>query len=971
MSTQRVQMPLPMCNVGLFGRVESGQRLDFRWVSQIYLVQIVLRNANENSASPTTTVTILYSYNLLLVGRTAIPGTNVKIPIQTAHPTESPSHVKTGAIVGGVIGAAVLILLSTLWILSASLAHRSFERQRPVVARFSAVDIQRDNYMASNLENPWLQKFDRLARVGPDALQEAVKQLDEQAVQNLLSVAFSSVARGRFQWLHELVEMGYSYEDIAQLLLDDENESPWIFIQPTGKFKFTINVDLHQTFCVHQGGNELTLSPKLVTEDEDLGRIVNYGSSGLLERETIKREIATSCGLAGIIPVSSNCQEWVGFVSFDTHNHDIASVSYELYGPNTTSTIHGYLTRVETALERLVNVLGWLQQNGLCCNSFTILKASTSGRQVEVTQVPFSLITLLVDKVSSLRAAKKKREIFYSALAVAQQILGLVFDIEKHRATKSELEAQNLETVEKTTIHNCALATQSLCLGLLLYSNAHTGPIHPFFIRHCLRKVILLGIEMHPLNDQYFFVELVELTCFGQMVGNAVMVFSRTGKRINLLKSDILASPEDIVDTWGPGRFIVDRSSTKVDRLYAIEIGGGIIRPIAEDAALFHWEKGFLNYEALTTQFGYRNKIRIGATKLNRSCPLDECQSWSVCTSLMENLGTRQDYWGLSEMQTGFQAGQYAVLQFNGTWVKQDGITLKDFQLNATPSTIYLPFLESLWGLQVSLCTGIARRVSVREMLADVMVAYVEKRLPVPALWNDLLYRHNILDHFRGPHLETWFRTLSPELQTLVAHVVRYVLGILGDTGYDGRRDELVIAWPFSKDPFRCFRVPCKIDQHLWARALADSDVCATFAYITPDCLETNEQSCRGSSVSQWQNQALLLDTAVCQHKSNKEPQGHASSWILQPGILYLIGKPGSDLTAKLLEPTTQQDMRLSITRSLIPEIYRRRISKLQRVPVHRIREKQHCVDTNATKVLMLTAPKSRLITHRQSGLDS
>jgi hypothetical protein len=151
------------------------------------------------------------------------------------------------------------------------------------------------------------------------------------------------------------------------------------------------------------------------------------------------------------------------------------------------------------------------------------------------------------------------------------------------------------------------------------------------------------------------------------------------------------------------------------------------------------------------------------------------------------------------------------------------------------------------------------------------------------------------------------------------------------------------------------------MDQHLWIRALADSETCATFAYITSDCLEeTNGQKCQQSCVTQRQNRAVSLDTAVCQHKSNKEPQDQAATWILQPGISYWIGKPGSYLTAKVLEPTTQSEMRLSITRSLIPETYRRRMSKIQRIPVHRIREKQKSLEINATQVLILTAQNSR-----------
>jgi hypothetical protein len=794
----------------------------------------------------------------------------------------------------------------------------------------------------------------------PDALRNAVERFDVQAVQNLLTQAFTDVARDNFVWLHELVEIGYEYQDIANLLVDEKKDSPWIFIEPPERSQSTIIVDLHQPFCVHQGGNELTFSPKLVAEDESIRHIDNCSKSDLPGLDSIKRKVAASCGLAGIIPVSSGLQEWIGSVAFDADDSAVASVAYELDLSHTPSTIQDCLLRVGAALERLVHVISWLQQNGFCCNSFTTLKLQAEVERVEAIRVPFSHVSLLVEMVSCLQSTERKRETLNSALEVAQEILGLVYGVERDGVTLFDLHTLDLESAERSTVHSCALATQSLCLGLLSYSNAHAGPIQPFFLSHALKRVKLLGIEMHLPNKQCLSAELVELTCFGQMIGNAIVAFACTKKPIHSRKYDLLASPEDLIDTWGPGRFVIDRSSTEVKRLCAIEIGGGIIRPTAENATLFHWDRAFLNYENLRTRFDFRTKIIIAATKLNGSCPLDQSQTWQGCITLMENLGTCQDYWRLAEMQAGSQAGQYVILQFNNTWVKQDGITLKDRQLNAAPGTVYLPFLESLWGLQVSLCTGLARRVLVREMLADVMAAYVENRLPVPTLWKDLLNDHKILDHFREPNLETWFQTLSPELQTLVVQIIRYILGILGDTGYNRQNDELVIALPFREDPFRCFRIPCKNDQHLWTRALADSEVCATYAYITPNCLEeTNEQKCQKSSVAQWRNRAVSLDTAVCQHKSSKEIQDQAVTWNLKPGILYWIGKPGTDLTAKVLRPTAQLEMRLSVTRSLIPESFLRRISSLQKIPMQRIREKQQSTDNNATQVVILTAQKS------------
>ena len=793
---------------------------------------------------------------------------------------------------------------------------------------------------------------DQTPTAGPDALREAVSRFDLQAVEDLLTQAFNDVAIDDMYWLRELAEIGYGYHDIATLLVD-EKESPWIFIEPFKTPSSGVIMDHHQASCVHQGGTEVTCSPRLIAEDEAIRSIGNYHTYDFTEMNSIKRQVAASCGLAGVVPVLNDRQRWIGSVAFDGDDFPVASVAYELELSYTTSTIQEYLLRVETALERLVDIVSWLQQNGLCCNSFTILKLSAEIGRVELIQVPFSLISLLVEKVSYLRSSKRDREIIDSALKVAQEILDLVYGVKRDGTTPFFLDTLDLESVERATVHNCALATQSLCLALLSYSNAHTGPIQPFFLSRALKRVQLLGIETRVPEKQRLFADLVELTCFGQMIGNAVVAFTCTETPAHTRKYDLLASPEDLVDTWGPGRFIKGLSSTKVERLYAIEIGGGVIRPTAEDATRFHWEKGILDYEDLSTQFDSHTKILIAATKLNGSCPLDQSLTWPVCNPFMENLGTRPDYWRLAEIQAGSQAGQYVMLQFNRTWVKQDGITLKDRQLNAAPETIDLPFLESLWGLQVSLCTGVARRVPVREMLADVMKVYVEKRLPVPTLWNDLSNKHKIVDSLRGPHMETWFGKLSTEFQTLVVRIVRDILSILGDTGYNGQRDELVIACPLPEDPFRCFRIPCEKYQHLWTRALADSETCATFAYITPECWdEPNGLKCQRSCVAKWRNRIVSLDTAVCQHKCYQEPQDQNLILILKPGIPYWIGKPDLGLQAKALEPTTQFDMRLSITRSSMPESIRRRILRLQKIPIYRIREKQQNVELNAIPVL-------------------
>ena len=67
-----------------------------------------------------------------------------------------------------------------------------------------------------------------------------------------------------------------------------------------------------------------------------------------------------------------------------------------------------------------------------------------------------------------------------------------------------------------------------------------------------------------------------------------------------------------------------------------------------------------------------------------------------------------------------------------------------------SPHQIDLAFLSPNCRLQVSFCTGVARRVALRELLADVMVAFVVSRLAKPNLWEKLKTQHAIVGNFKN-----------------------------------------------------------------------------------------------------------------------------------------------------------------------------------------------------------------------------
>jgi hypothetical protein len=62
-----------------------------------------------------------------------------------------------------------------------------------------------------------------------DALMRAVIKSDTVHVQDLLKEKASELAFD-FEWLGELIELGYSVEDIATVLVEEESESPWLLV---------------------------------------------------------------------------------------------------------------------------------------------------------------------------------------------------------------------------------------------------------------------------------------------------------------------------------------------------------------------------------------------------------------------------------------------------------------------------------------------------------------------------------------------------------------------------------------------------------------------------------------------------------------------------------------------------------------------------------------------------------------------
>jgi len=60
----------------------------------------------------------------------------------------------------------------------------------------------------------------------PAVLQKYVTEGNISKVSKVLEEHFDDVAKLEFDWLHEMLDIGCNYDEIARLLIDGENASP-------------------------------------------------------------------------------------------------------------------------------------------------------------------------------------------------------------------------------------------------------------------------------------------------------------------------------------------------------------------------------------------------------------------------------------------------------------------------------------------------------------------------------------------------------------------------------------------------------------------------------------------------------------------------------------------------------------------------------------------------------------------------
>jgi hypothetical protein len=235
---------------------------------------------------------------------------------------------------------------------------------------------------------------------------------------------------------------------------------------------------------------------------------------------------------------------------------------------------------------------------------------------------------------------------------------------------------------------------------------------------------------------------------------------------------------------------------------------------------------------------GRKERIRIGTLSINPDSPLNSPNGNQLMHRLsMDHIKSLQAFaphLQLDTAQGGIQGCQYIVPQFILGWKKIPGHTEKQNLLNPSNNAL-LPELTNLYGLEVSLCTGLMYRVPLQILIGQRILPYVRSRGPPVEDWIVLEQEWNMSNAFCKSDLQQWFSNLPAKLHAPAWMLVKEILNQLQHTGVD-HEHMLRIAWLQPNDSLKCLKIKCS-RANSWAKILIDSPNVVTFAYVASECV--------------------------------------------------------------------------------------------------------------------------------------
>ncbi|KAL1596648.1 hypothetical protein SLS60_009296 [Paraconiothyrium brasiliense] len=404
----------------------------------------------------------------------------------------------------------------------------------------------------------------------------------------------------------------------------------------------------------------------------------------------------------------------------------------------------------------------------------------------------------------------------------------------------------------------CRMMVYMLDLGLVCYAGSHASR---FDVIHLDQDTEFISVAQD--SGLSFTCSIRPLACLGGFLDSkSVWVFrvaGLAGEFFNVAPSDtkaklsILTQISTLADVWGP--IWAEAEANEKESVTKYHVSKGCIRrvrrstvseiPGAVQCHWYSWPQDYMRrFSSLisrseTLSMNLNDKLLIGTDlRENPSCTYTLAEFEMNYGDLMRTLGPGPSSWMLdgATVAVQFTAPKVVAFQIQGNVKKIPETTVKQFALDKwrfQPERANPGILNSFFGVEISHCTGNARRVPLKAiLLMEPVQDLLERQIPG---WKNSGWGRDFSKALQTQSNEAVYTFWS----THVAHraqagqLVRSVLDVLDSTG----KTEWGLRAAFLHQNSE-IGVDIASRGNEWSHLLKDSYLTATYAVINNTCLE-------------------------------------------------------------------------------------------------------------------------------------
>lgn len=374
------------------------------------------------------------------------------------------------------------------------------------------------------------------------------------------------------------------------------------------------------------------------------------------------------------------------------------------------------------ALRGCINALINLQREGFCDRTFTILVEDPSRPDVaEAVHVSLEEMELLVTSLSAMRTSRRGNKTTAHILS-----LSLIRKLQGRHGRKD----QDRDAIPQFASHKWLPSLRFLCtalsIGLVSFSGSHACRFDSIFCSTPLDKI--------PVGFGLNFT-LRKLACLEDFIGGPAWVLGRndpipspdTGMKVSL-------TVQDFEHLWGPvwpfGRTPDKTPIIKTERGFIVPLSSQSEHEMTHDRVPyeleFHWTKELPHSlvaierpENLLLNSARRILIGTATGKVGLTVN-DKCQTQigliqQQIASQLQIPGAYRGHYVGDGYEVNLGGGEYVTGGITKKWKKIPARTQKSalIEICDKPNTRLMPLLKLQVGLEISACTGNARRISL------------------------------------------------------------------------------------------------------------------------------------------------------------------------------------------------------------------------------------------------------------------